>query len=76
MASAAAKDTLAKSRFYADVDAPICSMEVSKSFGLLTDKEKLYAHYVGKVSHFLLFSLSIFVSLTWGFVFVGELGWC
>ncbi|KAG9013863.1 hypothetical protein FRB93_000244 [Tulasnella sp. JGI-2019a] len=41
---------LAQARFLADVDPPICSMEVAKAFELLTAQEKLYAHYIGKAS--------------------------
>jgi hypothetical protein len=40
----------ATDRFYADKDAPFCSLNASKSFKLLTQKEKLYAHYVGQAS--------------------------
>lgn len=35
-------------RFYADKTAPYCSLNVKQSFELLTTKEKLYAHYLGK----------------------------
>ncbi|KAG8890863.1 hypothetical protein FRB98_004908 [Tulasnella sp. 332] len=41
---------LAQGRFLADVDPPICSMEVAKAFQLLTTQEKLYAHYIGQAS--------------------------
>ncbi|KAG8924473.1 hypothetical protein FRC02_010405 [Tulasnella sp. 418] len=41
---------ISRSRFLADRDPPICSMEVDKSFALLTPKEKLYAHFISKAS--------------------------
>ncbi|EIN07382.1 aflatoxin-detoxifizyme [Punctularia strigosozonata HHB-11173 SS5] len=37
-------------RFLADRDAPLCSLNIAKSFGQLTKEEKLYAHYVGQAS--------------------------
>ncbi|KAF9236417.1 peptidase family M49-domain-containing protein [Melanogaster broomeanus] len=42
--------SLAADRFLADKAPPICRVEVSKSFALLTEREKLYAHYVGQAS--------------------------
>ncbi|KAG9105042.1 hypothetical protein FRC06_000015 [Ceratobasidium sp. 370] len=47
MASAAAVNA---SRFLADQNAPLCSLAVKDSFALLTDKEKLYTHWVGAAS--------------------------
>lgn len=35
------------SRFLADQNPPLCSLAVKDSFALLTDKEKLYTHWVG-----------------------------
>jgi hypothetical protein len=35
------------SRFLADENPPLCSLSVKDSFELLTDKEKLYTHWVG-----------------------------
>jgi dipeptidyl-peptidase-3 len=40
----------APERFLADKSAPFCSLAVAPSFGLLTPKEKKYAHFVGKAS--------------------------
>ncbi|KDQ60841.1 hypothetical protein JAAARDRAFT_31830 [Jaapia argillacea MUCL 33604] len=40
----------AAERFYADKSAPLCSLQVAKSFGLLSSKEKKYAHYVAQAS--------------------------
>ncbi|KAH9854917.1 aflatoxin-detoxifizyme [Lenzites betulinus] len=40
----------AAERFLADRAAPYCSLSVAKSFGLLSSKEKKYAHYVGQAS--------------------------
>ncbi|KAI1795058.1 aflatoxin-detoxifizyme [Ganoderma leucocontextum] len=40
----------AAERFLADKAAPYCSLNVAKSFGLLSSKEKKYAHYVSKAS--------------------------
>ncbi|KIJ60992.1 hypothetical protein HYDPIDRAFT_116493 [Hydnomerulius pinastri MD-312] len=42
--------SLATERYLADKVPPICRVEVAKSFGQLTSKEKLYAHYVGQAS--------------------------
>ncbi|KAF9532974.1 aflatoxin-detoxifizyme [Crepidotus variabilis] len=47
MANAAAVNA---ERFFADRSAPFCSLDVAKSFNLLSDKEKKYAHYVGLAS--------------------------
>ncbi|KAJ3559406.1 hypothetical protein NM688_g375 [Phlebia brevispora] len=41
---------LAAERFLADRNAPICGMNVAKSFALLSEKEKKYAHYIGQAS--------------------------
>ncbi|KAH8103335.1 aflatoxin-detoxifizyme [Cristinia sonorae] len=41
---------LAAERFLADRTAPLCSLNVSKSFEQLTPKEKAYAHFVGQAS--------------------------
>jgi len=38
------------SRFLADENPPLCSLSVKDSFELLTDKEKLYTHWVGAAS--------------------------
>jgi hypothetical protein len=38
------------SRFLADENPPLCSLSVKDSFALLTDKEKLYTHWVGAAS--------------------------
>ncbi|KAG8907167.1 hypothetical protein FRB99_005139 [Tulasnella sp. 403] len=46
----ASASQLSQSRFLADVDPPICSLNVSKQFGLLTSQEKLYAHHIGRAS--------------------------
>ncbi|KAH9939262.1 aflatoxin-detoxifizyme [Epithele typhae] len=40
----------AAERFLADRDAPCCSLNVAKSFGQLSSKEKKYAHFVGQAS--------------------------
>ncbi|EGO18571.1 hypothetical protein SERLADRAFT_353218 [Serpula lacrymans var. lacrymans S7.9] len=40
----------AAERFLADKAPPICGLEVSKSFGQLTSKEKRYAHYIGQAA--------------------------
>ena len=37
-------------RFLADQNPPLCSLSVKDSFALLTDKEKLYTHWVGAAS--------------------------
>ncbi|KAG9316989.1 peptidase family M49-domain-containing protein [Chiua virens] len=42
--------SLAAERYLADKAPPICRVEVAKSFSQLTEKEKLYAHYVGEAS--------------------------
>lgn len=42
--------SLLAERYLADRAPPICRVEVSKSFSQLTEKEKLYAHYVGEAS--------------------------
>lgn len=34
-------------RFLADQNPPLCSLAVKDSFALLTEKEKLYTHWVG-----------------------------
>ncbi|KND04584.1 dipeptidyl-peptidase III [Spizellomyces punctatus DAOM BR117] len=36
--------------FLADTDAPICRLEAKQHFESLTEKEQLYAHYVGRAS--------------------------
>ncbi|TBU39191.1 aflatoxin-detoxifizyme [Dichomitus squalens] len=40
----------AAERFLADKAAPYCSLNVAKSFELLSPKEKKYAHYIGQAS--------------------------
>ncbi|KAF8902149.1 peptidase family M49-domain-containing protein [Gymnopilus junonius] len=47
MASSAA---IHADRFLADRAAPICSLDVGKSFAQLSEKEKKYAHYLGAAS--------------------------
>ncbi|KAI0699721.1 aflatoxin-detoxifizyme [Cytidiella melzeri] len=47
---ATASANLAAERFLADRTPPYCSLNVTKSFGLLTPKEQKYAHYVGQAS--------------------------
>ncbi|KAG8684697.1 hypothetical protein FRC09_015223, partial [Ceratobasidium sp. 395] len=47
MASATAVNA---ARFLADQNAPLCSLAVKDSFSLLTEKEKLYTHWVGAAS--------------------------
>ncbi|PPQ86247.1 hypothetical protein CVT25_005576 [Psilocybe cyanescens] len=47
MANAAA---ISAERFLADRTAPVCSLEIGKSFSQLSEKEKKYAHYVGLAS--------------------------
>ncbi|KAJ3503498.1 hypothetical protein NLJ89_g8405 [Agrocybe chaxingu] len=47
MASAA---TIHADRFFADRAAPLCSLDISKSFSQLSEKEKNYAHYIGLAS--------------------------
>ncbi|KAN0097951.1 Peptidase family M49 domain containing protein [Tylopilus felleus] len=42
--------SLAAERYLADKDPPICRVEVAKSFAQLSEKEKLYAHYIGEAS--------------------------
>ncbi|KAH0839490.1 peptidase family M49-domain-containing protein [Lanmaoa asiatica] len=42
--------SLAAERYLADKAPPICRVEVAKSFSQLTEKEKLYAHYIGEAS--------------------------
>ncbi|KAF8798016.1 aflatoxin-detoxifizyme [Phlegmacium glaucopus] len=37
-------------RFLADRSAPLCSLDVTKSFAQLSEKEKKYVHYVGQAS--------------------------
>ncbi|KAG8785722.1 hypothetical protein FRC15_000807 [Serendipita sp. 397] len=37
-------------QYLADLDPPYCSLNVGESFKQLTDKEKLYTHYVGLAS--------------------------
>ncbi|KAJ8463391.1 hypothetical protein ONZ45_g17600 [Pleurotus djamor] len=37
-------------RFLADLTAPICGLEVAKSFAQLSSKEKKYTHFVGKAA--------------------------
>ncbi|KDR81604.1 hypothetical protein GALMADRAFT_239656 [Galerina marginata CBS 339.88] len=37
-------------RFLADRAAPVCSLDVAKSFSQLSEKEKKYAHYLGLAS--------------------------
>ncbi|CCL99112.1 uncharacterized protein FIBRA_01126 [Fibroporia radiculosa] len=41
---------LAAERFLADRSAPLCGLDVAKSFAQLTSKEKKYAHYIGQAS--------------------------
>lgn len=38
-----------QSRFLADTNVPYCSLDVARSFALLTSKEKLYTHYISQV---------------------------
>jgi dipeptidyl-peptidase III len=42
--------TATSERFLADRSAPLCSLNVAKSFAQLTKEEQLYAHYVGQAS--------------------------
>jgi dipeptidyl-peptidase-3 len=42
--------SLAAERYLADKAPPICRVEIAKSFSQLTEKEKLYAHYIGEAS--------------------------
>ncbi|THH01420.1 hypothetical protein EW026_g1264 [Hermanssonia centrifuga] len=42
--------SLAAERFLADRNAPVCSLNVAKSFGQLSSKEKKYAHYIAQAS--------------------------
>ncbi|KAF8451160.1 peptidase family M49-domain-containing protein [Boletus edulis BED1] len=42
--------SLATERYLADKTPPICRVEIAKSFSQLTEKEKLYAHYIGEAS--------------------------
>ncbi|KAG8696045.1 hypothetical protein FRC08_007402, partial [Ceratobasidium sp. 394] len=46
----ASATTINAARFLADQNAPLCSLAVKDSFALLTDKEKLYTHWVGAAS--------------------------
>ncbi|KAF9818936.1 hypothetical protein IEO21_02474 [Rhodonia placenta] len=41
---------VAAEHFLADRAAPLCSLDVAKSFSQLTSKEKKYAHYIGQAS--------------------------
>lgn len=36
--------------YLADVSSPFCGLDVSKSFGLLTAKEKKYTHFINRAS--------------------------
>ncbi|KAH9484285.1 Dipeptidyl peptidase 3 [Psilocybe cubensis] len=47
MASAAA---ISAERFLADRTAPVCSLEIGKSFSQLSEREKKYAHFIGLAS--------------------------
>ncbi|KAG9051056.1 hypothetical protein FS837_012563 [Tulasnella sp. UAMH 9824] len=47
MASAA---EIKRERYLADTNSPVCGLNVAEPFKLLTAKEKLYAHWVGKAS--------------------------
>lgn len=47
MASATAVNA---TRFLADRDPPLCSLAIKDSFAQLTEKEKLYAHWIGTAS--------------------------
>ncbi|KJA27223.1 hypothetical protein HYPSUDRAFT_35833 [Hypholoma sublateritium FD-334 SS-4] len=47
MASSAA---IQAERFLADRAAPLCSLDIAKSFELLSDTEKKYAHHLGEAS--------------------------
>lgn len=38
------------SPYLADLNAPFCGLQVAKSFGLLTPKEKQYTHWLNKAS--------------------------
>ncbi|KAG6375168.1 peptidase family M49-domain-containing protein [Boletus reticuloceps] len=42
--------SLTAERYLADKTPPICKVEIAKSFSQLTEKEKLYAHYIGEAS--------------------------
>ncbi|KIO34275.1 hypothetical protein M407DRAFT_64255 [Tulasnella calospora MUT 4182] len=39
-----------RERYLADTNSPVCGLNVAEPFKLLTAKEKLYAHFVGKAS--------------------------
>ncbi|KAG8954151.1 hypothetical protein FRC04_000371 [Tulasnella sp. 424] len=39
-----------RERYLADANSPVCGLNVAEPFKLLTAKEKLYAHWVGKAS--------------------------
>ncbi|KZT26206.1 aflatoxin-detoxifizyme [Neolentinus lepideus HHB14362 ss-1] len=41
---------MASEQFLADRAAPLCSLNVAKSFSLLSEKEKKYAHYIAQAS--------------------------
>ncbi|KZS89914.1 aflatoxin-detoxifizyme [Sistotremastrum niveocremeum HHB9708] len=43
-------NTVNPTLFYADEQAPVCSLNVAKSFEQLSSDEKLYAHYLGVAS--------------------------
>ncbi|KAK0189645.1 aflatoxin-detoxifizyme [Armillaria mellea] len=45
-----ATTTVYGERFLADKSAPLCGMDVGKSFGQLSPKEKLYTHYLTEAS--------------------------
>ncbi|KAK0497634.1 aflatoxin-detoxifizyme [Armillaria luteobubalina] len=47
---AMATATVHRERFLADNAAPLCSMDVGKSFDQLSPKEKLYTHYLTEAS--------------------------
>nr|5YFB_A Chain A, Dipeptidyl peptidase 3 [Desarmillaria tabescens]5YFB_B Chain B, Dipeptidyl peptidase 3 [Desarmillaria tabescens]5YFC_A Chain A, Dipeptidyl peptidase 3 [Desarmillaria tabescens]5YFC_B Chain B, Dipeptidyl peptidase 3 [Desarmillaria tabescens]5YFD_A Chain A, Dipeptidyl peptidase 3 [Desarmillaria tabescens]5YFD_B Chain B, Dipeptidyl peptidase 3 [Desarmillaria tabescens] len=45
-----ATTTVHRERFLADKSAPLCGMDIRKSFDQLSSKEKLYTHYVTEAS--------------------------
>ncbi|GAA6027147.1 hypothetical protein JCM8097_002430 [Rhodosporidiobolus ruineniae] len=49
-ASTMSSTSSANDRYLADVEPPVCSLNVASSFKNLTAKEKLYAHHLGAAS--------------------------